>query len=33
MAAGTVLSLIPAGSGRRRPEQTEATEAPAETVA
>ena len=33
MAAGTVLSLIPAGSGRRRPEQTAATEAPAETVA
>ena len=33
MAAGTVLSLIPAGSGRRRPEQTAAPAAPAETVA
>ena len=33
MAAGTVLSLIPAGSGRRRPEQAAATAAPAETVA
>ena len=33
MAAGTILSLVPAGSGRRRPEQTAATEAPAETVA
>ena len=33
MAAGTVLSLIPAGPGRRRPEQTVTTAAPAETVA
>ena len=33
MAAGTVLSLVPAGSGRRRPEQAEAAAAVAEAVA
>ncbi|MYB04288.1 MAG: heme lyase CcmF/NrfE family subunit [Acidimicrobiaceae bacterium] len=33
MATGTVLSLVPAGSGRRRPEQVEAAAATAEPVA